>query len=953
MMDESKAIDQFRRAAEVRGLVLPDRLLIGHLPGGKLPRCDVTGKKGKKDGAYLLHLDGIPAGGFQNHRDGLPWEDWRADLGRQLSPEEEQAHRARMEATAKAREQEEQARRAKAQRMAGKIWQEATEAPEDHSYLKAKGIRAHGLKVGTWRKWRKDEAGAWVEVEIPGSLLVPARDAKGTLRSLQAIFPEQIEGRNKDFLPGGQMVGCFHRIGKPVDGAPLAIAEGYATAASIHELMGWPVAVAFDCHKLAAVALALREKYPDMSMVVCGDDDRGNPDNPGRTHAEAAARRVGAAVAFPEFATDSAGSDFNDLATSTRPDEGPEAVRRILAAAFETARSGVQTSAPPAGIEEAGAPASGASPPGGGGDRFEVRPEGVFRIKWIPRKGGAFEREETHISAPLTITHQVRDRSGKSWSRRVEFKDHDGRECHQLVPDEMLEGDGAALSRLLRSSGLFVGDNKGGLLKMYVNGCRPDERARLTRRIGWHPGVTNPALWSFVFPDDRPPIAAEGAEFWIFDQQGAGHAKFQERGTLQDWRENVAALAVGNSRLLFALSAGFAAGLSWMHPNIPGGYHWAGGSSLGKSALLYATASLCGPKEYRRTWLLTSVGVEFGAAGHCDAPYLLDELKQSGNPRDVAQAAYMLASGQGKGRGQAGGGLRETAEFRMLFQSNGEIGLRQFLEENQERAYAGQEVRFCEIPGDAGAGFGCWEELHKQPDGARFSELLQANAARCYGTAYPEFLRHVVEEREELAQEFDTMRQAFERAHLTVRAQGQVIRSATRFAACAFAGEKATAWGLTGWPAGAAAEAAGRLFLEWVKAFGGEGNQEPRRMVEQVREWLQRNAPSRLEDLRRSNAEDTHAPRVENRAGWKRPTKDTEAFPEKEQVQEFLIYPAIFKGELAQGFDYEQVAQELARRGFVERKPGRFTVQARVPGLDKPQRFFLIKPAILEGDADA
>ena len=947
MIDIQQALDQFRRAAEARGLALPDRM-----ETGALRRCGTTDKPKGKDGAYLLHMDGIPAGGFQNYRDGLGWEDWRADLGRSLTPEEERAHRERMEATAKAREQEEQARRDKARRKANELWKSANDAPADHAYLLAKGVGAHGLKLGTWRKFKKDEAGLWVESEIPGALLVPARDARGTLRSLQAIFPEKVDGRNKDFLPGGQMAGCFHRIGELKDAAPLAIAEGYATGASIHELMGWPVAVAFDCHKLQAVAKGLRAKYPKLAMVICGDDDRSNPDNPGRRHAEEAAGQVGAAVAFPEFGPDGAGSDFNDLATGTKPDEGPEAVRRILAAALDRARALVQTSAPQAASDPGRAPADAtqAQPEG---DGFQVGETGVYRMKWVRGKGGAFECEETHICAPLGITHMVRDRNGDGWSRRVEFKDHDGRLRHDLVPDDLLEGDGLILARRLRSKGLFVGDNKGGLLKMFFNSRRPDARARLTRRIGWHEGVEKPESWSFVLPDDREPIAPAGAELWIFDQQGGGHARFKEAGSLADWREQVAALAVGNSRLLLALSAGFASGLAWLHPNIPGGFHWSGGSSLGKSALLYAVASLCGPKEYRRTWLLTAVGVEYGAAGHCDAPYLLDELKQSGNPRDVAQAAYMLASGQGKGRGQAGGGLRDTAEFRLLFQSNGEIGLRQFLEENREKSYAGQEVRFCEIPGDAGAGFGCWEDLHGQADGARFSEVIQARAASYYGTAYPEFLRHVAEKREDLAQEFDTMRQTFEVAHLSDQAEGQVIRAATRFAACAFAGELATAWGVTGWPPGAASEAAGKMLREWVKAFGGEGNQEPRRMVEQVREWLQRNAPSRLEDVRRSNAEDSHAPRVENRAGWKRPTSNTKDLPAGQQVQEFLIYPAVFKSEIAEGFEYRQVAQELSKRGFLEHSPGRLTVQARVPGLEKPAWFFLIRPAIQEGEGDA
>ena len=49
-------------------------------------RC--AGKNGKGDAAYLLHLDGIPAGGLENWRDGKGWESWRFDIGRALTPPE-------------------------------------------------------------------------------------------------------------------------------------------------------------------------------------------------------------------------------------------------------------------------------------------------------------------------------------------------------------------------------------------------------------------------------------------------------------------------------------------------------------------------------------------------------------------------------------------------------------------------------------------------------------------------------------------------------------------------------------------------------------------------------------------------------------------------------------------------------------------------------------------------
>jgi putative DNA primase/helicase len=66
---------QFRDAAASRGLNIKELVA-----DGQIHRCDVAGgRRGKGDGAYLLHLDGIPAGGCQNHRDGLGWTPWRAD----------------------------------------------------------------------------------------------------------------------------------------------------------------------------------------------------------------------------------------------------------------------------------------------------------------------------------------------------------------------------------------------------------------------------------------------------------------------------------------------------------------------------------------------------------------------------------------------------------------------------------------------------------------------------------------------------------------------------------------------------------------------------------------------------------------------------------------------------------------------------------------------------------
>ena len=149
MLDLASVLAQFRTAAEARGLLLPDHLDAD----GKLHRCELRdGAKGKKDGAYLLHLDGVPAGGFENHRDGLGFEKWHADIGRQLTPEEEAAGRARMEAQRAEREAEAKAKRDKARKKAHAIWNSAKPAPDDHAYLHRKGVPSFGLRVGAWPK---------------------------------------------------------------------------------------------------------------------------------------------------------------------------------------------------------------------------------------------------------------------------------------------------------------------------------------------------------------------------------------------------------------------------------------------------------------------------------------------------------------------------------------------------------------------------------------------------------------------------------------------------------------------------------------------------------------------------------------------------------------------------------------------------------------------------------
>lgn len=294
------AVQQFRDALSRRGIIPPGDLLAD----GNIHRCDADGRNGKGDAAYLLHVDGVPSGGFQNWRDGLGWEIWCANIGRTLSPVEVVAQRELIEASKRLAEAEAEKRRANARDKADSIWGRSEPACDDHPYLIAKGVRAYGLR------------------QYNGALVVPVRE-DGELHSLQFIDADG----GKRFLTGGKVNGCYHSIGKPGD--TICVVEGYATGASVHEATGHAVAVAFDAGRLLAVAKAMRAKFPEAQLILCADDDHKTEGNPGLSRATEAAFAVGGLVAVPEFGDDrpESATDLNDLHRLG----GLEAVERAIA----------------------------------------------------------------------------------------------------------------------------------------------------------------------------------------------------------------------------------------------------------------------------------------------------------------------------------------------------------------------------------------------------------------------------------------------------------------------------------------------------------------------------------------------------------------------------------------------------------------------------------------------
>lgn len=259
---------------------------------------DPEGKPGNLDGWYVLHPDRYPAGAYGSWRTGTQYT-WRLDSERRPDPAEQVRTAAIIKATKERRDQEKAQGQAQAATIANTLWRDAMPATVAHPYIKSKRIPAIGLR------------------QTGPALLVPLRTIDGELVSLQRIYADG----GKRFLKGGRLNGCFALVGQKIpETGELYIAEGWATAMTIHQSLRVPVVAAMNAGNLKPVALAIRERYPRLALVVAADNDHKTEGNPGITKGREAKEAVQGALTWPTvcLAHDCCCTDFNDTAHCRR-----------------------------------------------------------------------------------------------------------------------------------------------------------------------------------------------------------------------------------------------------------------------------------------------------------------------------------------------------------------------------------------------------------------------------------------------------------------------------------------------------------------------------------------------------------------------------------------------------------------------------------------------------------
>lgn len=558
-------------------------------------------------------------------------------------------------------------------------------------------------------------------------------------------------------------------------------------------------------------------------------------------------------------------------------------------------------------------------PPG-----FSLRSDGYYF------KGPDEKSVSIRVCDPFTLAAQARSQASDNWSSVFEFNDPDCHHHRYAMPRILLAGDGTEMRGSFLSRGLNIETSREARARFneLIAGLKTDRRALAVERPGWSGDV-------FVTPDRT--IGDNGDQLVIYaGAEGLNHP-FRSAGTLKEWQDKVGLLAVGNSRITVAIAAAFVGPCLALLGEEGGGFHFRGPSSIGKSTALFAAASPWGPERFVLPWRATLNGLEGSCVVHNESVLLLDEIGVV-DPKDAGTAAYVITTGIGKARATRSGALRSSASWRVMFLSSGEISLAEHAGRDArgaKRSAAGQDVRICDIPADAGAGLGLFENLNGADSGDALARQIKAGCRAAYGTAGPAFVEHLISDKDTAVSELKAAIEVFVKANVPLGADGQVARVARRFGMVAAVGELGITAGVLPWPEHEASKACAIVFRDWINGRGGLGSGEDREAIAKVRAYLEMHGSSRFEPL----DDDDEPIRIINRAGFWRETAD--------KGREYLFLPETWKTDVCAGMDASRVAKALAQKGFLRKdSQGKNSISVTMPHKQGKARCYAVNLGI-------
>ena len=532
------------------------------------------------------------------------------------------------------------------------------------------------------------------------------------------------------------------------------------------------------------------------------------------------------------------------------------------------------------------------------------------------------------IGPPLYIRGKAHNETGDGWGTLFEWSDPKGTPKRHVIHWKMMSGSYQGWSGELADRGWFPDPEGKKWLDKYVAACDPGHWCTTTPRTGWIKG-------RFVFPDTVLGDSDGEEVFFI----GNMHPNpYQTHGTLQGWQDTIGTWSGGNNRLVFMLSAAFAPILfDLLRLSESFIFNYVGDSSIGKSITTAAAGSVWGKGDlssdgYILTWRSTDNGLEGEAMRHNDTVLCLDEMALAA-PDLVATGAYMIAAGKGKLRSKQDGSAAVPNSWRCVGLSSNEEPLTEVLAAHGIKVKAGQTVRIVDIPADAGADMGLFEDLHGHDSSGDFAKALSAAAITNYGHASRAFIKKIQEDPEWVA---DWVRHYMEKKKPTLYADHvdpQVQRVADKFLLCAAAGRLAAGWKIVPWEKGEALEAAQACFRAWIRHRGGIGGFDDMEAKKLLLSFLEQHE-GRFQPLR--DAQDgKDASKYGNLAGFKKKLKNGTVY---------YILPETFREEVYRGMNYRRAAEGLVACGLMMREKKGYTrhLPVELPGLGRVHCFIIV-----------
>lgn len=492
--------------------------------------------------------------------------------------------------------------------------------------------------------------------------------------------------------------------------------------------------------------------------------------------------------------------------------------------------------------------------------RFELYHDGLFFVKYndddpanITFKFKAF------VCSPIEVIAKTRDPNSGNWGRLLQWRDDDSELHTWSMPLSLLQGDAREYRRELASQGLNITPNpkQRSYLDIYIQDYPIHKRALCVDKLGWHGE-------QYILPDGAK--GRDGKELIVYQSAHAINSTLSQQGTLAQWRDNLCKPLAEQSRFVFSIACAFAGQLLEPLGDDGGGFHILGSSSMGKSLSLKLAASVWGnPDSYTKTWRSTDNALEGTASEHNDSFLPLDEISEC-DPKIIGKAAYMLANGQGKGRSTTSGHNRTAKSWRIIFLSNGEESLQNFMAQAGQKTNAGIEVRLVHIDADAGKGLKTFDSLVLAATGAAQADKIKELSHAYYGVAGMAWLEHITSDKAATTAAAKQLVSDFMSQYSNLAPQAH--RVAKRFAIVAAAGEMATQADITGWQAGQATTAVMTCLDNWLDNYGRDGEHEQRQIIEHIKAFIEQHGSSRFQACHRNPYQDFEA-KITNRVGYR------------------------------------------------------------------------------------